>query len=275
MKKFPVALQLYSVRDDMAADFAGTLEKVAGMGYQGVEFAGLYDHTPDEVRALCERYGLTPISAHVPYAEMIADPAGVLGAYKAIGCRYIAIPYYQWNFAESGESYEQFIANVRLLGKTANDLGMTLLYHNHDFEFEKISGMYALDFLYAAIPEDVLKTEIDVCWVKYAGEDPAAYLRKYAGRAPVVHLKDFVGRKEGDAAPYGLLGQSETKAAGEVLFEFRPVGYGCQDVSAVAEAGLDAGAKWFVVEQDASVGRTPLEAAAMSIDTLRKIRLKG
>ena len=59
MKKFPVALQLYSVRDDMAADFAGTLEKVAGMGYQGVEFAGLYDHTPDEVRALqpqCLRY---------------------------------------------------------------------------------------------------------------------------------------------------------------------------------------------------------------------------
>ena len=85
----------------------------------------------------------------------------------------------------------------------------------------------------------------------------------------------FVGRKEGDAAPYGLLGQSETKAAGEVPFEFRPVGYGCQDVSAVAEAGLDAGAKWFVVEQDASVGRTPLEAAAMSIDTLRKIGLKG
>ena len=124
------------------------------------------------------------------------------------------------------------------------------------------------------MPEDVLKTEIDVCWVKYAGEDPAAYLRKYAGRAPVVHLKDFVGRKEGDAAPYGLLGQSETKAAGEVPFEFRPVGYGCQDVSAVAEAGLDAGAKWFVVEQDASVGRTPLEAAAMSIDTLREIGLK-
>ena len=53
------------------------------------------------------------------------------------------------------------------------------------------------------------------------------------------------------------------------------MGYGCQDVSAVAEAGLDAGAKWFVVEQDASVGRTPLEAAAMSIDTLRKIGLKG
>ena len=137
------------------------------------------------------------------------------------------------------------------------------------------NGMWMLDQLYAAMPEDVLKTEIDVCWVKYAGEDPAAYLRKYAGRAPVVHLKDFVGRKEGDAAPYGLLGQSETKAAGEVPFEFRPVGYGCQDVSAVAEAGLDAGAKWFVVEQDASVGRTPLEAADMSIDTLRKIGLKG
>lgn len=266
MKKFPVALQLYSVRDDMAADFAGTLEKVAEMGYQGVEFAGLYDRTPDEVRALCERYGLMPISAHVPYAEMIADPAGVLGAYKTIGCRYIAIPYYQWNFAESGESYEQFIANVRLLGKTANELGMTLLYHNHDFEFEKMDGMYRLDRLYADVPADLLQTELDVCWVKVGGEEPAPFIRKYSGRTPVVHLKDFAGHKAENM--YALIGidDGDQKVSGKPqAFEFRPVGYGRQDIPTVLEAAADSGAEWVVVEMDMpSMGKTPLECAAMS-----------
>lgn len=270
MKKFPVALQLYSVRDDMAADFAGTLEKVAGMGYQGVEFAGLYDHTPDEVRALCERYGLTPISAHVPYAEMIADPAGVLGAYKAIGCRYIAIPYYQWNFAESGESYEQFIANVRLLGKTANDLGMTLLYHNHDFEFEKMDGAYRLDRLYADVPADLLQTELDVCWVKVGGEEPAAYIKKYSGRAPVVHLKDFYGEKS--ESMYELIGVATTKPVRPDGFEFRPLGKGLQNFPPILEAAKEAGTEWVVVEQDRpSLGLTPMECAKVSIDYLKTI----
>ena len=66
MINFPIALQLYSVRDDMAADFEGTLKKVKELGYDGVEFAGLYGKTAAEVKALCEEIGLTPISAHVP-----------------------------------------------------------------------------------------------------------------------------------------------------------------------------------------------------------------
>ena len=153
------------------------------------------------------------------------------------------------------------------------EAGLTLLYHNHDFEFVQISGQYALDFLYDAVPADLLKTELDVCWVKYAGEDPAAYIRKYAGRCPVIHLKDYVGRK-GESAPYALIGIDENEKKDTQSFEFRPVGYGCQDVQSVVEAGIESGAKWFVVEQDMSVGRTPLEAAEMSIGTLKKLGLK-
>ena len=118
-----------------------------------------------------------------------------------------------------------------------------------------------------------IKTELDVCWVKYAGEDPAAYIRKYAGRCPVVHLKDYVGVK-GDTAPYALIGIDEGEKKDTQAFEFRPVGYGCQDVQSVLEAGIESGAQWFVVEQDMSVGRTPLEAAEMSIGTLKKLGLK-
>ena len=66
------------------------------------------------------------------------------------------------------------------------------LYHNHDFEFVKMpNGQYALDYIYTEIPADLLQTELDICWVKVAGEEPVDYIKKYAGRAPVVHLKDF------------------------------------------------------------------------------------
>ena len=87
----PIAIQLYSVRDDAAADMRGTLQKIREMGYDGVEFAGLHGHTAEEVREMCQEIGLLPLSAHVPYDEMVADPEGVLGQYAAIGlpvCRH-------------------------------------------------------------------------------------------------------------------------------------------------------------------------------------------
>lgn len=274
MKKFPVALQLYSVRDDMAGDFAGTLKKVADMGYQGVEFAGLFGRTPAEVRELCRQNGLIPLSAHVPYTEMVADPEKVLGDYAAIGCRYVAIPHYPWNFRE-GESYETFIEHVKMLGRTAEKHGMTLLYHNHDFEFEKMDGVYRLERLYADVPAELLQTELDVCWVKVGGEEPAPYVRKYSGRAPVVHLKDFAGHKS--ANMYALIGVNDNGQTAEAKpqeFEFRPVGYGRQDIPTILKAAEDAGAAWVVVEMDMpSLGKTALECAAMSRHYLATLSL--
>ena len=92
MKKFPVAIQVYSVRNDAEANLFGTLKKLKDMGYDGVEFAGLYGHKPEDVRDMCAALGLVPLSAHVPYLDMIKDPEGVLGAYRTIGCRYVAVP---------------------------------------------------------------------------------------------------------------------------------------------------------------------------------------
>ena len=70
----PIALQLYSVRQEAQADFEETLRTVASYGYDGVEFAGLFGHAPEKVRDLCKKYNLTPISAHVPLDDMTADP---------------------------------------------------------------------------------------------------------------------------------------------------------------------------------------------------------
>lgn len=270
MKKFPIALQLYSVRDDVEKDFYGTLQKVKELGYDGVEFAGLFGHSAAEIKAWCEELGLTALSAHVPFVDMVADPA-LLEEYAAIGCRYVAIPYLTEEYRPGAEKFDEVIAGARMLGEKANALGMQLLYHNHDFEFVKLDGKYALDVLYDTVPANLLATELDTCWVKVGGADPAAYLRKYAGRAPVVHLKDFVGSKTENM--YALIGIDNGGASADAAaFEFRPVGYGVQDFYGILNAAEEAGAKWVVVEQDMpSLERTPMECATMSVRYLKSL----
>ena len=268
---FKIAIQVFSVRDDAAADFRGTLEKIKSFGYDGVEFAGLYGNTPAEVKKMCKEIGLTPISAHVAYQEMMSDPEGVLSAYADIGCSYVAIPYLTEDLRPGTDGFSEVVKNADMLGRIAKDKGMYLLYHNHDFEFQKIDGKYALDILYDTVPSSILGTELDTCWVNIGGEDPASYITKYAGRTPVVHLKDFVGGKSDNM--YELIGiESDGKQADVRAFEFRPVGYGCQDFVGILEASKNAGAQWVIVEQDSpSMNLTPLECAKKSIEYLKTI----
>ena len=270
----PVALQLYTVRDDMGADFLGTLQKVKEMGYDGVEFAGLFGHEPKQVNEWCESVGLVPISAHVPFDEMVNDIDKVIADYKTVGCEYIVVPYVSEECHPDGANFLQMVKDIRTWGEKANAAGLTLLYHNHDFEFKKFeNGQVGLDYMYENVPAEYLQTELDQCWVKYAGYDPVEYLQKYSGRAPVVHLKDFYksGEQEGD--PYALIGLNEDEKKENTAFEFRPVGYGIQDIPAIIAAAKEAGSKWLVVEQDQpSMGKTPLECAQTSMEYLQSLK---
>lgn len=268
--KFPIALQLYSVRDDMAADFEGTLKKVKALGYEGVEFAGLFDRKPADVKAMCDAIGLDPISAHIPFTDMINDPS-ILDDYAAIGCKYAVIPYLTEEYRPGSDKFGEVIEGAAFLGEKAKALGMTLAYHNHDFEFTKIDGEYALDILYKTVSADLLQAELDTCWVRVGGEDPAAYITKYAGRVDVLHLKDYAGSKTENM--YALIGidENEKKETGG-KFEFRPLGCGVQDFPGILSAAAAAGTKWVVVEQDSpSMGLTPMECAAKSIAYLKEL----
>ena len=259
----PVALQLYTVRDELQKDFVGTLRAVKEMGYTGVEFAGLYGHSPAEIHSILYILGLTPVSAHVPLVEMLADPDKAFADYREIGCKYVAVPYLNDDLRPGTPKFPQTLADIERLGTISARFGLTMLYHNHDFEFVKIDGKYGLDIMYDSIPASALQTELDTCWVNVGGEDPSAYLRKYAGRAPVVHLKDFYGEKNENM--YELIGIEKKAPTRPANFEFRPVGYGKQSMPDILSAAEEAGAKWVVVEQDRpSMGRTPLECARLS-----------
>lgn len=267
---FKIALQLYSVRDDMAADFEGTVKKVKELGYDGVEFAGLYGKTAEEVKEICKKYEIIPISAHVPFIDMIENPQ-LLKDYAEIGCKYVVIPYITKEYQPGNEKFSEVISGAMMLGEKAKELGMKLAYHNHDFEFRKIDGEYALDILYSQVPADILETQLDTCWVNVGGEDPVKYIEKYNGRVSILHLKDFSGGKSENM--YALIGIDDDKKKDiKGNFEFRPLGKGVQNFPAILSAAEKCGTEWIVVEQDSpSMALTAMECAEESINYLKTI----
>ena len=193
--------QIYSAREEAEKDLAAVCAKLKEFGYDGVEFAGFYGYTAEQINDILNANGLAAVSSHVPYVSIVEDMAGTIAFHKAIGCKFIAVPYLDEQTRPGAPGFAAAIRNIAKFGAMCKAEGIQLLYHNHDFEFIKLSGQYGLDFLYDAIPAELLATELDTCWVNVAGECPAAYIRKYAGRCPVVHLKDFIGaKKEGEIA---------------------------------------------------------------------------
>ena len=273
MANLKVALQLYSVRDFMEKDFFDTLEKVKTMGYDAVEFAcGFFGHTGKEVKAKCDELGLEPLSAHVDTKGLLQE--GVVENYADAGCKYIVIPWSdRKNDLAGADGYETFKDNMRKISAECKKFGMILLYHNHDFEFIKVNGKYKLDHLYDDLPAEVIQTEIDTCWARVGGENPAEYVVKYTGRAPLVHLKDYVGERSSDM--YELIGGGQVHKTYDkpvIPFEFRPVGYGVQNVKELLAAAEKAGAEAVIVEQDRpSMDKTSLECAEMSVSYIKSL----
>jgi sugar phosphate isomerase/epimerase len=278
VKKFPVAVQLYSVRDVLEKDFSGVLKKVKDMGYAGVEFAGYYGHTAAQVKKELQKLGLVAVSAHVALDALAADTAGAIAFHKELGVKYLAIPYLEEGSRPGTPKWPEVVTAIRKVAEALQKAGIQLLYHNHDFEFVKLGGEYALDALYRTIPMPLLATQLDTCWLRVAGVDPAAYLRKYAGRSPVVHLKDFTSGGAAAGKPlYALIDKEGKDKAVDVIdksaFDFRPLGMGQMDIPAVLKAAEEAGTEWVVVEQDRSTERPSLDAIRLSREYLKTLGL--
>ena len=275
MSKPIIGYQVYSAREEASKDLLSVLKEIKAIGYDGVEFAGFYGHTAQEVKAMLDETGLCAISSHVPYDSFVADMFGTIAYHQTIVCKYIAVPFLGEEHRPGGPKFAEALRNIGIFGKLCKAGGIQLLYHNHDFEFVTISGQFGIQFIYDAIPADILETEFDMCWVKYAGQDPAEFVKAYKGRCHVVHLKDYVGKK-GGKQPYALIqadGKDDGTAAdsSDIAFEFRPVGHGCQNFPPIIASCIECGAEIFIVEQDLSVGRPPLEAARMSREYLMSI----
>lgn len=273
-----IGLQLYSVRDAMEKSIEDTLKEVKKMGYDYVEFAGYFGHSAEEIRSMLDSIGIECVSVHQVYEVFLEEPLKNVDYLKTIGAKYCAVPWMDKSKHKGSDTFDRTVGELEQVARLLKDAGITLLYHNHDFEFERYENKFLLDWLYESIPADLLQTEIDTCWVRYAGYDPGEYILKYKGRSPVIHLKDFVCASMNTGSVYSLIDDAgrEVKENDKADngFMFKPVGYGIQDIPSVLKAAVKAGAEYAIVEQDSSPERPSLESAKMSIDYLKSLDIK-
>ncbi len=273
-----VALQLYTLRRQAEQDLEAALDQAAETGYREIEwFGGLRGRTAKDLRILLSERGLGLMAAHVPLAELEADPAGVMDMYRALHCQVLVCPWLDQDQRGDGSRahYLELGRRLDLLSYRFRAGGFRFAYHNHEFELlpfddgepERL-GRDGLHALASRRSHDGWGLELDIYWAAFADSDPVALIRELGDRVQLLHLKD------------GLLpGPPEERAAEQATSErwFRPLGRGDVDVAGCVEAALEAGVRLFAVEQDeaAETEGSPAEDAATSLRFLETATALG
>jgi sugar phosphate isomerase/epimerase len=205
MNDLQVALQLYTVRDETQHDFAGTLRRVAQIGYTAVEFAGYGNLTAQEMLALLAETGLYPVSTHLGLDALQDSQLDASIRYCLdIGCPNIVLPWLP-NEWRTQEGMQALAPQMNAIGQRCQEHGITFGYHNHDFEFTRVDEAYLLDHLLQATNSSLVKIELDVYWAAYAGVDPVEYLQTHADRIALIHLKDMAADRSMTEVGKGIL----------------------------------------------------------------------
>jgi sugar phosphate isomerase/epimerase len=223
----PAGVQLYSLREEAAQDFPAVLERVAAIGFAGVEFAGFYGVSGAEVGRLLERNGLEAASAHVGFADDDAFKAA-LDEHAAVGCDTVVIPAAPHTGFTDPEQVRATADLVNHAAALARERGLALGYHNHYWELTPMpDGRPALLHFFEHTDPEVL-AEVDIYWAQVGGADPAAIVAELGPRAALLHVKD---------------GPADERGSANVA-----VGDGAVDVPAVVAAAPSA--RWHFVEFD-------------------------
>jgi len=248
MVQFPIAIQPYTVREAMSQDYIGTLEKLAAIGYEGIEL-GLPPEgmTIAEQKAILDRLNLQVIGTHASFDNLDVDFGRLHEYLHQVGGKYIAISMRFDSKEDVICKSEQF----NRIGEICRSANTTFLYHNHNWEFERFDGEYVLDLILRETDPELVKLELDTYWVRKGGEDPSEYLSKLINRCPLLHIKDV--------------------EAGEEQF-FAEIGEGILDFPAIADVAAKVGTEWLVVEQD-QCRRDPFESLAISYRNLVNMNL--
>jgi sugar phosphate isomerase/epimerase len=267
----PAGLQLYTVKDELAKDFDGTLKKVAAIGYTEVEAAGFYDRSAADFRKSIESAGLTLPAGHYSLQELLQGLDAKLAFAHELGLKYIvcSFPFVANPGRFHADKYYQEIrAGITLddwkwnadqfnkVGEQAKKAGMQFAYHNHNLEFRKEKGVTAFDELLRLTDPHLVKMEMDIGWVASTGNDPAAYLEKYPNRFELLHVKDI------------RPGQPSTEGEGTGSTE---LGRGVIDWKKVFAAAKRASVKHYFIEQeDPFVNMPVMEAIKVDYDFVSK-----
>jgi sugar phosphate isomerase/epimerase len=271
----PIGLELYTVRDQLRKDFAGTLRQVAAIGYQEVELPGFLGRRPSEVKRQVEAAGLRAPSGHCQGDDLKGDVAPLIARFREAGLQYMicAFPTHRPGSAQStlriagrphepsfdADDYKWLAGVFNEVGEKCQQAGLEFGYHNHNLDFKTLDGdgETALDQLLHGTDPKLVKLELDCYWAARAGKDPVEYMNRYAGRVPVLHIKDMKP---------GLKPTISIAEGGD--HDFTEVGRGVIDWKRIFRAAPAAGVRHYFVEQD-RCDRPPMESARISYEYLK------
>ncbi len=203
-----IGIQLYTLRDMLAADLPGALDVVRDAGYPEVELFQLHGRTAPELRALLEERGLRAIAAHVPIDRWRTELDTVLAEAESLGMTFVGLPGIFPAIPSEVTAYRALAREMNRFGQAAADRGLRFYYHNHDWEFARAGGQVLYDVLLDDTDPDVVFFELDLYWVVTAGRDPLDYLGRYdQARWPLFHVKDRAPAGGGQPGTFADLGE--------------------------------------------------------------------
>jgi len=250
MDRNSIAAQLFTLRNFLKTreDVEDTMKRVKEIGYNAVQVSGMGYADPDFVKEITQKLGLKICATHVSFDRLKSDMDGIIKEHKLWNCEYVGIGSMPQEFRNK-EGYYRFADEISALADKLTKEGLNLIYHNHNFEFEKFGGMTGYDILLNETKDRNVGFEMDTYWVQAGGGNPVDWLKKVKGRIDVVHFKDmeiFEGKQE-----------------------FAEIGAGNLDWASIIDVCRDNKVKWYAVEQDAC-RRDPFESMKISFDYLSR-----
>jgi len=246
MARIPIALQLYSVREDCAKDFLGTIKAVSEMGYEGVEFAGYYNKDAKELKKIMDDFGLKVAGTHIGINTLLGDELKKTVEFNSIlGNKFLIIPGLPPEYIGSKSAWLNTAKIISEIAKELKLYNMYVGYHNHDIEFKPLEGEVPWDVFFGAADKDVVM-QLDIGNAIYGGANPVEILKRYPGRARTVHIKEY---------PFTAPAVGEGEVSWNEIFEL------CETIG---------NTEWYIVEYE-TPGRPPLESVRRCIENLKRM----
>jgi sugar phosphate isomerase/epimerase len=246
----PVGLQLYSIRNECQKDMAGAIAAVAKMGYEGVEFAGYFNHKAEDLRKILDENRIKCCGTHTQWDTLSdANLAATIEFNRILGNKNLIVPSLNVRGEDAKAGWQKYAEQFNTLVDKVKPHGMRVGYHNHDGDLRPLGDTTSLDVLMSNTRHEVIM-QIDTYWVFSAGKNPADYLKRYPGRTISTHLKEWT--KDGRIA---MIGDGDTKW--DELFALY------ETISNI---------EWYIVEEERSP--KPMEAVDLCLKGYRKLRAK-
>ena len=247
MPKPRIAVQLFSVRHEMAKDMPATLQAVKDMGYEGVEFYGGYIR-PDVLLKALKKAKLKIVGWHTPFANVQPGLIESTIAYnKLIGNNSMVVPALPAENTANRAGWLKAAEALQAAAKRLAEEGMYTGYHNHHVEFTNVEGQTPWDII-AGATDKTVAMQMDTGNCMKGKGDPLAYMRKYPGRSRTIHLKPFSKSKEFAT----MIGGDDT------------------DWQALKKI-CDSEAEWYIVEYECEKLYKPLEGVQLCFKALKDL----